>query len=283
MIPAPVKTGTFGARRFDAMGRPFGDAFGSIARRQDLSCHPAVATDADGDFVIVWQSLDIDGTGWNIYGKRFGPAGYPLGGINEVQLITFVGDPRGTFSLLWDGDGNPATPNTTGPIEYKGNAFEIAQQVQDRLNALGRNAAGLQVNEVRVRAAGLTQLVVEFVGPGAGRDQAEIQVDWAATNLTGGPGATILVQTLVEGETTDFLVNFTLAGDQMFPSVAMSPAGEVVVSWTSTGQSGDAPDETNVYMRKFPSNEVFGPYRGDPVYRGNQSAIASPPRRPDCS
>jgi hypothetical protein len=264
--PGPGEDWNIWARRFDAMGRPYGEAFRVNSETAGPQRYPAVAMDADGDFIVVWQSFDTDGTGWNIYGKRFGPAGYPLGGTNEVQLITFVGNPRGTFSLRWDGDGNPATPNTTGPITFNGNAFEVAQVVQDRLNALARNAAGVQVNQVQVRAVGVSQLVVEFVGPGAGRDQDQIEVDWANTNLTGGPGATIFIQTLVEGETTDFLVNATLAGDQMFPSVAMNAVGEIVVTWTSTGQDGDAPNETNVYMRKFPSNDVFGPYRGDPIY-----------------
>ncbi len=264
--PGPGEDWNIWARRFDAMGRPYGEAFRVNSETAGPQRYPAVAMDVDGDFVIVWQSLDTDGTGWNIYGKRFGPAGYPLGGTNEVQLITFVNNPRGTFSLRWDGDDNPATPNTTGPITFTGNAFEIARIVEDRLNALARNAAGVQVNQVQVRAVGVSQLLVEFVGPGAGKNQTQIEVDWANTTLTGGPGATIFIQTLVEGEISDFLVNATLAGDQLFPSVAMGPGGEFVVTWTSTGQDGDAPNETNVYMRKFPSNEAFGPYRGDPVY-----------------
>lgn len=273
--PGPGEDWNIWARRFDAMGRPYGEAFRVNSKTVGPQRFPAVAMDLDGDFVIVWQSLDTDGTGWNIYGKRFGPAGYALGGVNEVQLITFVNNPRGTFSLRWDGDGNPATPNTTGPIPYNGNAFEIAQIVQDRLNALGRTAAGVQVNQVQVRAVGLSQLLVEFVGPGAGRDQVQIEVDWANTNLTGAPGATIFVQTLTEGEEGDFLVNATLVGDQMFPSVAMAPGGEFVVTWTSTGQDGDAPNETNVYMRKFPGNDAYGPYRGDPIFGAINPRLAS--------
>jgi len=254
------------ARRFDATGVPFGDPFRVNSETEGAQRYPAVAMDVDGDFVVVWQSFGQDGEGWGIFGQRYSPAGYALGGTNEVQLITFTGNPRGTFGLIWDGDGDPSTANSTGAISFNGNAFEIASTVESRLNVLGRNRHGVQVNQVRVQAVGLMQLLVEFVGPGGGKDQEQLRVDPGHTNLTGGPGAGVFIQTLVEGLTGEFQVNVTTAGDQMFPAVAMDQRGQFVVTWTGTGQNGDAPYQTNVYARQFPSNDVYGPFRGDPVY-----------------
>src|SRR5262249_56751936 len=79
---------------------------------------PAVAADALGNFVIVWQSAGQDGDGWGVYGQRFAADGTPLGGEFQVNT-TAAGDQRdpdvavdaaGNFVVTWsswgqDGDG----------------------------------------------------------------------------------------------------------------------------------------------------------------------------------
>ncbi|MDB5301155.1 MAG: repeat-containing protein, partial [Phycisphaerales bacterium] len=47
---------------------------------------PAVAVDASGNTVAVWQSLGEDGDGWGIYGRRFDSSGNALG--NEFLVNT---------------------------------------------------------------------------------------------------------------------------------------------------------------------------------------------------
>jgi hypothetical protein len=38
---------------------------------------PAVAADADGDFVVLWFSADQDGILWDVLGQRFQPIATP--------------------------------------------------------------------------------------------------------------------------------------------------------------------------------------------------------------
>ena len=40
--------------------------------------YPSVAADADGDFVVAWQSYDQDGSSYGVFARRFSSAGVPL-------------------------------------------------------------------------------------------------------------------------------------------------------------------------------------------------------------
>src|SRR5688572_28721575 len=71
------------AQRFNYDGGPGGGASGGEFRVNTFtSGHqsaPAVASDHDGDFVIVWQSNGEEGTGYEVYGQRYDTAGQPQG------------------------------------------------------------------------------------------------------------------------------------------------------------------------------------------------------------
>ncbi|MCB0684626.1 MAG: hypothetical protein KDC32_27475, partial [Saprospiraceae bacterium] len=71
--------------------------------------YPDVALDADGDLVIVWQSLGQDGDGFGVYGQRYDNTGAVQGGeflVNTTtannQLSPRVGmDASGNFVAVW--------------------------------------------------------------------------------------------------------------------------------------------------------------------------------------
>ena len=50
----------------------------------------AVAMDADGDFVVVWQSYGQDGSGYGVFAQRFNARGAPLG--DEFQVNSYTTD-----------------------------------------------------------------------------------------------------------------------------------------------------------------------------------------------
>jgi hypothetical protein len=76
------------AQRFNAAGAPQGGEFRANTFTTKDQESAAVAMDADGDFVIAWQSEDQDGSYWGAYAQRFNAAGLPLGG--ELQVNTFT-------------------------------------------------------------------------------------------------------------------------------------------------------------------------------------------------
>ncbi|MDX2165935.1 MAG: hypothetical protein SF182_02685 [Deltaproteobacteria bacterium] len=111
------------AQRYDAGGTPLKDAFlvnsttldnqGSVERPAGIG--PAVAMDADGNFVVVWPGRS-DASASDVFGQRFAADGTPLGGefvVNE----TSIGDqfhpdvamaPDGRFVVVWSSDGGMA-------------------------------------------------------------------------------------------------------------------------------------------------------------------------------
>ncbi len=74
--------------------------------------YPSVARDADGDFVIVWQSYGQDGSGDGIFARRFNAAGVPQAAEFRVNAyITYSQshaavalDDDGDFVVAWDGN-----------------------------------------------------------------------------------------------------------------------------------------------------------------------------------
>jgi hypothetical protein len=98
------------ARRFSAAGAPAGDEFLVNTSLSNTQYFPWAAMDADGDFVVVWQSSGQDTSGYGIYGQRFNSAGAPVGA--EIAVNTFVPfdqdfpyvsmNDSGKFIVVWD-------------------------------------------------------------------------------------------------------------------------------------------------------------------------------------
>ena len=72
-----------------------------------------MATDALGNYVVVWSSLNQDGDGWGIYGQRYNAAGEAQGSeflVNDTfadqQLFASVAmDADGDFVISWSSKG----------------------------------------------------------------------------------------------------------------------------------------------------------------------------------
>src|SRR6185503_10670365 len=94
--------GVFG-QRFNASGVAQGGEFRVNSYTTDKQQDAAVASDANGNFVVVWRSDTQDGNIGGVFGRRFDAAGAPLGGEFRVNTYTsgFQGDP----GVAADGNG----------------------------------------------------------------------------------------------------------------------------------------------------------------------------------
>ena len=222
-------------QRYDALGNAVGTATIVNAERASTQRFSTVAMDNDGDFVITWQSLNQDGSGYGVYAQRYTRAGAPLDGKNEIQLITIEGDPTSAqFTLEFNGV-------KTGTISYNGSMTQLATDVGAALK--------LQLGlDVEVSVLSDIEIAIEFVGKDGLKNQSPLVIE--ATTV-GGLGADLTMSTQTDGELAEFRVNDTVVGDQVFPSVAMDVHGDVMFTWTSRGQDGDASYETNVYAKRF--------------------------------
>jgi hypothetical protein len=110
--------GIFG-QRYDATGTPQGGEFPVNSYTTNNQRDPRVAMDADGNFVVAWQSINQGGTGYgyDVYAQRYDAFGAPAGGEFRVNSYTtgyqgridVASDAEGNFVVVWhssDQDGD---------------------------------------------------------------------------------------------------------------------------------------------------------------------------------
>ena len=107
------------AQRFDAAGSPRGSEFRVNANTIGLQRLGAVASDAAGNFVIVWADASgLDGSGYGVFGQRYDAAGNPRGPNFRVNTYTFgtqffpevASDRAGNFMVTWHVFGQDGRP-----------------------------------------------------------------------------------------------------------------------------------------------------------------------------
>ena len=272
-------TGIFGQRYADS-GTPLGPEFRVNTYTTSNQFTSALASDASGNFVAVWTSLQ-DGSNFSIHGQRYTSAGAPAGPEFRVNTSTtgsqfipaVAAAPSGDFVVAWmSPDGSDygifaqrysSAGAPRGP-EFRVNTFTIAYQATATLAADptggfvvvwasdGQDGSAYGVFGQRYAASG-APLGPEFrvntfttgnqTGPEVGADGAgSFVVVWQST-LQDGDGAGIFGQRYAASGAPiggEFRVNSHTTSDQMRPVVALDSAGNFVVAWQSPGQDGSA-------------------------------------------
>jgi hypothetical protein len=111
----PGQTDAYGilGQRYAGSGAPLGGNFPVNSYTTDSQTLPGVASDAAGNFVVVWQSYFEDGDKPGIFAQRFASGGTTLGGPFRVNTVTsgnqvgpaVASDASGNFIVAWGGDG----------------------------------------------------------------------------------------------------------------------------------------------------------------------------------
>ena len=111
-------------QRFDSVGAPQGAEFQINTYTTNYQRTPFVAADADGDFVVVWQSFGSSGTdvdGYSIQGQRYASDGSTQGvefQVNDYTTLfqlnpSVAADADGDFVVVWHSYGSFGT-DTSG-------------------------------------------------------------------------------------------------------------------------------------------------------------------------
>jgi DNA-binding beta-propeller fold protein YncE len=217
---------------------------------------PSVASDASGNFVIVWQSVGQDGFSNGIYGKRFDasgnaltPPGTALKGTEvgeefrvnttttESQTLANVAmDPNGNFVVVWRG----------GLRNY----FQL-------YNAAGEPVGG----ETEIFSAPLPSSSNLSVDMDDNGNFVVVWDDLPEAEIVG----TIMAQ-IFDASGNPVGDSFQVDQDDEYgkfdPNVTMDPDGNFVVTWTSIDQDGDS---DGVFYRK---------YSADGTPTGNEAQIS---------
>jgi hypothetical protein len=94
-------------QRFSSSGAPVGAQFQVNTYTAQGQYLPSVAMDADGDFVVAWQSSGSSGgdtSTLSIQGQRFSYGGAPVGG--QFQVNTYTANSQFAPSVAMDADGD---------------------------------------------------------------------------------------------------------------------------------------------------------------------------------
>ena len=122
--------GSIHGQRYNSAGAAQGGEFQVNTYTTNSQSRPAVAMDADSDFVVVWQSDGSSGTDteyYSIQGQRYNSAGAAQGGEFQVNTCTTSAqrdpavalDADGDFVVVWTGDGSSGTDTSGSSIQAR--------------------------------------------------------------------------------------------------------------------------------------------------------------------
>ncbi|HVT89781.1 MAG TPA: hypothetical protein VHD56_13075 [Tepidisphaeraceae bacterium] len=258
------------AQRYNAAGVAQGTTILVNNNPSGDQIKPAVAMDADGNFVVVWVSPQDSDLSNGIYARKFAANGTPFNGnTSEVHLNEFTTgdqtdpavamDDAGDCVVTWtsylqDGSAggiyarvlNPSFASITAS-EFKVNTSTDGTQIQ---------------SDVAMDAAG--DFVVVFSGYNyltQGRDIFYRRYSLVHDLID----PTILVSAQPSGF-VDVQVNTLTDGDQSIPDVAMDAQGDFVVAFAGTDATLDT--DGGVYARVFD-------FHATPVAQGTEFLVNS--------
>ena len=259
---------------------------------------PAVSSQTDGRFVIVWSSAGHhDGDNLGVFGQRFDAGGAPEGGEFQINSFTTVHqygpdvihDSSGGFLVVWVSLGQDGIFGQ----RFASSGLPVGNEFQINTNTVYGQA------HPRVSRAPSGEFVVVWKSDHLAESNYEIfarRLDSAATPL--GEDFQINDTTLEDQERprishdsaggfavvwssqyqdgygwgvfgkrfdssgggigAEFQVNVTTAYDQRYPAVAHDGGGDFAVVWHSYGQDGS---EDGIFGRRF--SNAAGPLGGE--------------------
>jgi hypothetical protein len=198
----------------------------------------AVAMAANGNYVVTWGSYGQDGSGWGVYAQRYDANGVPLG--NEFQVNTTTQDDQKNPTVAMDSTGDFVV--TWSSNNQDGSGWGVYAQ---RYRADGTPQGGeFQVNTTTAGDQMYSSVAMDSTG--------DFVITWSS-NRRDGSGWGVYGQCYSSTGAavgSEFQVNSTTAGDQMYSSVAMDAVGDFVITWGSYGPDGSG---LGVYARHYGS------------------------------
>ena len=191
---------------------------------------PDVAADADGDYVVVWESEGQDGGSTGVYGQRYNAGGIRQGA--EFRVNTTLPGRQSFPKVAMDADGDFVV---TWMSDHEGKGiyarrFNGAGQPQGAEFRVNTNAAGdPYAPDVAVDAAGNFVIAWDTIG-------ADIYIQ--RYSAAGSP---------LGSETR---VNTSPGTNLLGPTMAANAGGDFVVGWY-TFRSGEAGRAGSVFLQKF--------------------------------
>ncbi|OYD96612.1 hypothetical protein CDG76_07505 [Nostoc sp. 'Peltigera membranacea cyanobiont' 210A] len=198
--------------------------------------NPAVAMDADGDFIISWTGNAQDGSGGGVYAQRYNSTGVAVGGEFQVNTNTNGNQLNSTVAIDADGDfvisWQSQDGSSYGVYAQRYNNAGVAQGGEFQVNASTNN------NQVNPTVAMDTSGNFVISWQSSGQDGSSYGV-YAQRYTSAGLA--------IGGE---FQVNTHTQGSQYNPTIAVDATGDFVISWQSYYQDGSY---LGIYAQRYTS------------------------------
>jgi hypothetical protein len=217
-----LSRGIFG-QRFDAMGAVLGGGFLVNTYITGTQNHAEVASDPQGNFVVVWDSTDATGKP-GIFGQRYEASGSPLGGEFQINGHSGSGSHAqaypavasaddGSFVVVWE-DVHGACCG-----DIRGRRFD---------------AGGTPVGD-DFQISVFTPTTTSFRGPAVSADaDGGFVVAWASDHEDGSEAGLFGRRYDAAGVAMggQFQINTYTTENQWQPAVSMAADGRFVVAWS---------------------------------------------------
>jgi hypothetical protein len=213
--------GIFG-QRYASAGVPLGAEFRVNSYTTDIQFHPVTASDAAGNFVVVWHSYAQDGSNYGVFGQRYASSGALLGPEFRVNTYTtnfqrdpsVAADPSGNFVVVWHSRGQDGSSTGVFGQRYASSGAPLGPEF--RVNTYTSNYQ--LVPAVAKDSLGNFVVVWTSYGGQDGSSSGVFGQRYASSGIPLGP---------------EFRVNTYTPFAQRFPSVAADSSGNFVVAWES--------------------------------------------------
>jgi hypothetical protein len=240
------------ARRYDANGSPIGAPF-QVSTYMTSTFSPSIASDAAGNFVVVWTSDGSAGSDTHyssIQGRRFNPSGAPVGTQFQVNTYTIdyqdqpavATDGAGNFVVVWASNGSAGSDKWDWSVQgqrYDANGSPIGAEFQVNTYTTGNQLGPSVASD----SAG--NFVVVWTSNGyVAFGHYRYAVQGQRFDASGSPVR------------TQFQVNSYTTGTRYFASitsasVASDSAGNFVVVWASNGSPGSDNDGSSIQGQRY--------------------------------
>jgi hypothetical protein len=233
------RRGVFG-RRFNSTGAKVGSEFqvNTYTTGHQGAYGLSVATDADGDFVVVWNSSNQDGDSDGVFGQRFNQINtYNTGLQGYYGGVAVAAHADGDFVVVWDSDHYSRPGDNWGVFGQRFNSAGARVGSEFQVNTYTTGYQGYSGVSVAAHADGGFVVVWDsHYGGSWGPDGDGDGVFGQRFNSAGAKVG------------SEFQVNTYTTGDQgrhsaphggVGISVAAHADGGFVVVWNSSNQDGD--------------------------------------------
>jgi hypothetical protein len=262
------------AQIYDKNGKPVGNTFlvnQTVVGTQD---QPAVAMDANGDFVVSWTSDDVRSSVGGIYARRFTIQGTAV--TNEVAVSPASANRQENSAVAIDGSGN-----FTVVWQSDSPAWDLFGQ---QFTAAGIKRGG----EMAIN----TYTADKQVDPAIAMDpNGDFVVAWESFGEDGSGYGVYARRYSPAGAALDaqeFRVNTTTLNWQITPDVGMANNGAFTVVWSAFGQdnltASNPTSDYGIYAHMYNANgtdyrdpatgAIVGEYRVNTKVVGDQMTPA---------